>query len=522
MKKEYEKLLKKVDLTGFDLGRIYIYDIVSLLTEGKSFIDEEKKIELAKRLTYEENMFFNRMAYMYIFICESRMHREYLVSTLLGNIEDYYEVVSDVYKCEVENKVRIELMPLVVTEEKFKEIEEQHISQEMKKTYTIEQLFFELLGSLIEQSRVYKAPDEFMNIVSAMASEPVMNNRIIDNYYSITQTTEPHNIVTGSESGYYSFKGKRIPNINNSKFTTDELQELKEMEILGIIQYIQEPSYVGVLDKATLMMNGKNGEYLKMFYSSEGGKKSYFKEFKEDYPSVYKYVWDLLKKNLKGIKVKDTFSPVITGEELSKCDIDIFKNKILNIKAPGYNSVAVIKSPDIKKFAYNEQSVYFKDFRMEKIIKYNFRINGVIDIIRNTLKEAYCYNAFLDLIKDYSRVEELELLKIDLKAYEDKIRDTNIIINRMPGIERNGTELREKDLKLYTPEEMNAIYKDLFKKIDVQELRPGRKLIKKYKKDLLNIILGNDEVGCIRGMMNEVDGNNARKEIDLAYRRIFK
>lgn len=494
-----DRLLKKNNLTGYDIGRIMIADLLELYKKqmngepeaDKGILDLKERTMLVNGIeTQEDSRQYNRFKYVHDFLTSIPMQIAYNQQVVEHYLFKYFHLIDLTHLAEMENQDRIYHTPLVVSPRVYEELKASYQDEEKKKEYTPEELFFNELERLVALYNRGEAPESFYNIIKAMELEPIDNKRVIDTFYTVAPK------YFNDEGGYYQTTDGRRKDIDIDGV------EFFELLNIGEVEFIQENQLKRDFLKVWLLpINSDIACYDKclrgFYYSGCTGDTKTFTEFKQDYPTIYDYVWDILLKAipaLKGCTGAKLFKPIITGEELYNNDLLSYRYKIdSRVKKAGYRDIAILENEAYKESSYCKQapsSTLFNVYRAEKLIDSVdsielCRVNAI-----NSLTELYCINALLEILAKQTDLPDIyNLLKTDTSNYENTIYSINDMIGELCdyGIERNGTEpiIIDRDYENHkdnerarVPQEtLRSIAKKALKRIDYKEAQPSQALI---------------------------------------------
>lgn len=497
-----DRLLKKNNLTGWDIGRIMIADLLEIykkqlngdIEAKEGILSEKDKVTLIHGIeTVEDSKKYGLFKYVHDFLTTIPMRIAYNQQLFENNSFKLHHILSLTKLAEEENTDRIYHTPLVVSPSQYEDIKASYQTEEKAKQYTPEELFFNELERLVDLYNRGEAPESFYNIIKAMESEPIDNKRIIENFYTVAPK------YSTGEGGYYQTKdGKR----------QEEVDPVLWFELLnfGEIEFIQENQLKEEFLKVWLLpINSDEICYRDcikgFYYSGCTGDTKTFTEFKQDYPAIYDYVWAILLKAIPALKEctgAKLFKPCITGEELYSKDILNYRYKIdSEVNKRGYRSIAVLQHPlytthsNDTNYSYTApSSILFDVYRAEKLLDQQDTIESLIKQMGDALTEINCTNVLLEILANRVDLPDIyNLLKTDTTNYTNTIYYMNERLKELIewDIVRNGTEpiITDRDYKNHTDtkrepiaqDELRAIVSSIFPLIDYRLYEPSQNII---------------------------------------------
>lgn len=220
-------------------------------------------------------------------------------------------------------------------------------------------------------------------------------------------------------------------------------------------------------------------------------KTALYKELRADYPALVSAIEALIKENipsLSGLTISHYNKKLVTRGELARsglADFDIYQRedileasiipeiirdeepetfasfrKSARVESAG---IAVIQNPSPSQTdergswtggeqAYTIDTLETIDSE-ENIIGFNLR-----ELIYNSARFIYAYNALIDILKDYYRLDKLDTFKISMEELEARATAYNEYIFRfygeVYGDEKTKTDKRERIKKLFQPLDM--------------------------------------------------------------------
>jgi hypothetical protein len=464
--KDITQLLKKSKgkLTGDEVGRLMIADLVEAykhaLTGGdvnKGILSDKEKSELVKGLEGSHNITrYNKYRYLNDFLT-----RFPTLNALQEQIFDnyYFRLYSLLKNAEnAEQEYWFDhFTPLIVTEEKYKELTAEQNAHDREATYSAIDIFMEYLLDLIskyENGKRVKIRKE----IDKTKSQPITNKRIKTNYYE------------KGENGHYETKEGETENQVNPVVW----QELISAHELVFIDEREAPDDITAYE----ILQDALG-----YYSPE----EILTEFKADYPAIFSYIWDEMIKEpvLEPITemtpeelINTSF---ITGLELANAGILDFKQRIkegYRASDISYCGVAVLKCG-----LYNTETATLGrmphyHFLSEHLLEGGTKevIENYIAALQNCLIELYSYNTALEIIRDVLGIDGLEIFYSNMERRKDQIEILNDMFAGFYELNRDG---RTPDEML--TEELRTELKELLKPISINDYKPSEEIIEQLK-----------------------------------------
>ncbi len=467
-----DTLLKKSKgkLTGDEVGRLMIVDLVECykhsLTGGDvntGLFTDKEKTELVNAVEGREEIArYNKYRYLNDFLTRFPV----LIFSREQMFENYYFRLYSLLKTAraAEDEYFFEkFRPLIVTEEKYKDLVAQELDDKKSWTYTPEKLFFDRLNAIITDYKAGKRTGLNAKI-EATKRQPIKRERIKANYWA------------GGENGRYETRdGKTESQVNPAIW-----QELLNADELIFVEDRRAPESETAFDVLEYAEN--------FYYSEETDSTETLAEFREDYPDIWAFVWEKLTANkalsfLKGLSYEEYFTDCITLEELAKANVFDYRKELTNfsgISVNGYSGVAVIKSGmfNEKTDALVRMPHYL--FLAEHLLEGETEeiIADYIDTIKEALIAIYSYNAVIGILTEKLDIDGLDIFLADTRRYSDMIAVMNDLFAQFHYLSRCGKVPNERPA-----EELNAIFRELLKPIKIGELRPSEEIIARFKAD---------------------------------------
>lgn len=465
-----DTLLKKGKgkLTGDEVGRLMIADLIECYKQAfhggdanSGLFTDKEKTELVNAVEGREEIArYNKFRYLNDFL--TRFPALSLANEQM--FENYYfrlySLLRQVHAAENEyffDKFR----PLIVTEERYKELVEQELEQKKSWSYTPESLFFDRLKAIIEDYKAGKRTGINAEL-DKLKTQPIKRERIRKFYWE-----------SGANGHYETQDGKTEGQVNPAIW-----QDLLAADELVFVDEREAPEDATAFDVL---------EYADCFYySEETDSTETLAELKEDFPTIWAFVWKKLTSckalaPLKDMSYEDYFTDFITLEELAKADAFDYRKELTTFSGldiSGYSGVAVMKAGKLNEETetldrmplYHLLAEHLLEGETEEIIADN------IETQKNALIALYAYNAALDIISEKLGIEGLAIFKSDTSRYANMVAVLNDLFSQFYDLTRCGKVPDERPA-----EELNAIFKKLLKPIKIMELQPSEELIARMK-----------------------------------------
>lgn len=542
MSRKLTSLLGKGKLTGEEVGRLMIKDIVETYKDALNNIalnkenkeakgiltDAQRQTMVSKLETREDIKAYNEYRALHEYLIKdstllSLYHKEaqvaiwrliHLISQLKNAEDEYNHTIYD---------------PTIMTQTQYDSLKDKEIQEVLTYTESIESLVIHALQYYIELYLKGKRTP-YNKYFNKAKKELLTNSRIKANYWS------------GEEGGYYETPdGKKSTDFETTEEWNKELnkyppynelitQESPEAEKLDAgdiylhnkkvnkkyegkspLKWITDPTAPPEATKLNVL------EYVDAFYySEETGDNNTFWELKADYPELYK---DLIKKisTMKGLEfIKDIPEKEYFNTKLIKWK-DLINNKILDYKKfiddphiDGYFSIAVLQGNKVISNKIDKQGDYVSKppawrnyFRAENFLIDNKEVViSEYEYLISNIKEALIVKEAFNIVEGFIKIPEINVL-IEPITFNRDIDYLNIITKQiLENLVRYGKYTDERPA-----EELKQELTNLFIQVDIEALRPNKENIKKAKKMMtdLSIFKGNMQsvYDVLRGGSNE-------------------
>lgn len=501
MRKEIKTLINKKKLTGVEVGKLLIKD---MLTEWEAANKDPKFTELND--------------YPGIF---TQAERESMVSQLTGsqNIRDYnayreihnalikfpmrfsmykemmeshfwrvYVFLDKTVTAEEENSQRRH-KPSIMTQKQYDDLLQQAHDKNIKNTDSIESLFFHALDFYFSKHKEGERTP-YSKHFNAAKKKKITNPRISENYW-----------IEGENGHYVTPDGK-----TSKDMTGDEWQ----VEVIRLHANKKEtdPDPLTWIDDGTAAPDTATMfdvlEYADGFYSvAENDDETLFAEFATDFPGLYK---DLLHeithtKSLEFLAGRTDFfnADLIPWQTLYDNNLYDYRSMIDNVGGWGdVSGIAILhpeylpsRSIDEKGYYSPDPSVLYAHHRIEAL--YESFGRGVLQlqaIMKNCLAECHAMNEAVRLIAEAINLPEIErMIKQFQQIDPDFFNVLNLNVERLYTI-INRFEPYGLPVDIDATEKARAMAKELFHPLHTDEGKPTPENIKKareYISDIRNI-----------------------------------
>lgn len=506
-----EHILKKTQITGEEIGRLMIKDLIvqyeNILQgkDGELLADNEKDILVDKLNTREDIMIYNEFKYIHDFVVSIPIRYELSKAVLERDFWKLYYLLRAVENSEYYERQFLHRMPHIVTQSQYDRMKEEHIKcVTQDHCYSMEMLFFSALtDALYKYSHRKKTP--FKHLIDATKKQSIKNKRLKTNYW-IAKT-----------KGYYKYSdGTTSKDKKNKKFCKDDIEQQiyncfsigNENTIEDIIKSLEKQK-----ENDRLKAMYESGEWIaddivsendnmfdvlksarEFYYTLETEGQYSFLDMKTDFPEIYDAIIDFLK-NYEGL----SFLAQIPESKYLEYKIPVEKllhvdflgiDETLSIFNPSNNNnyfgggVAILQDTGITTPTHNidkngdfitYHSLHFEQNKAEVLLgdKSNY-IRELIHNIKRCYSELYSYSTFLAITGDFIKVKGLSILITPVQ--EGMAYILNDIFNRLP---RNLCYIEGRDI--------NALAKqlrDLLQPIVISDLQPEASTVKQLKKTI--------------------------------------
>ena len=517
---DIKRLLNKKSWTGDEIGRLMITDLVKgyeNFLNGKGdgsegILSNTDKSRLVRRLEGQANIKrYNEFRYVHDYIVSLPMRYNMCRLSADACFWQLYYLLQQTRYAETLQKDLFRY-PRIVTQKQFDAMKAADFKRKIKRGYTVESIFFHVIEQTL---KAYKNGENtpFNAYYIAAKKQPITNSRIKAKYWA------------EGENGYYKYPnettGKGQCRENSRKYYEErhrERERYKQENVFAtgaatnvdqILKTLKERKAFDAESDRELI-DCKLGEwvdepeapadatlfdvlkYVSGFYASyETNSTATFSEFEQDFPELYKAVWDYLAsfKELAAIKKIPgtdyaTDNTRINAKKLYDADILYFKKKVDTISDDSYSGIAILQ-PNTnypswrvdKNGNYKEpENLRFEFHRAEKLIdEHSEDIADWINTIKWQYREMYAHHAFLAVVGEFIQVQNLEIL---LEPVRENIIDTlNYLFESMSYdicSNREGEGSR-------TVDRLKAELESLLQPIKISELLPTEEAVNRAR-----------------------------------------
>lgn len=386
-----------------------------------------------------------------------------------------YNIITKSYNAEKLN-YDLRFKPQIMTQKQYEELYKKAFNEIMRTTESVEKLIFKAIQYYLELYKKRKKT-KFNKYFNKAKKEPITNNRIKNNYWS------------EDEGGYYM-----LPNgIKSKDLSQEEWQE--ELKNENHCKWIKDTTAPDDATKFDVLESVEE-----FYYSVETDTEETLKEFKADYPELYKEILNDLF-SMKGLEfLKDIPEEKYFDVDLISYEV-LYKNKIfdyhlidilikiyINKDNYAYREIAIIqgKTDEIDEKGYYEEknTLLKKEYMAENILnKYKYIIPVVLDRIKEGVKESLVIKETLKLLSEYIDIPEIEIMVGEVTLIDNIIHLNDVMESIQEVIFRPGCA-----------SELKKELKEVLKPIKTEDLKPTPEAIKKANKLInLDIFVNNEE-----------------------------
>jgi hypothetical protein len=442
-----KQLLRK-GLTGEEVGILMLRNWINKYT---SFLATQKEEELftqseAKELINsvkdkEQIKTYNILADTTRYIMELPHTYSGLYANLKVNLlqviviskeQHHRNTVETVYKT----------FPIIVTEQEYKKLIVSEKKRKQEEETTIEDLIYTIVIDTI-QDQEEGIKTKYDSLLTKYKEEPLTRERLIKNYWK-----------EGANGYYLTPDNKKLESLSE-----EEKTEYINKSTIGEIEltWIDETEAPADATKYNVL------EYIDSFYYEE----EHLKEFKEDYPELFKAIIEDLLTIEPSLFYKDL--PIeryskTTLRYKSLTEIKYYREYINNLE----EEIAIIQKPYPKAFneylEIKQLRIKLEEEKKTEGIKAIKELETIIRNFKNLARHCYALITAGELLADYYNVPEINDL------FPDKPTDFIPALNQLQA-------------------DINNFYLDnphLEKDIKLIELKPSPEAIKEVKKIIKN------------------------------------
>lgn len=536
MSRKLTSILNKGKLTGEEVGRLMIKDLLEIYKEARNNPDAlngkkdvkgiltaaERQIMVDRLDTREDIRAYNEYRALYEYITKDATRLDLYHKEVQIALWRLIHLVSQLKNAEDEySYTRFE--PTIMTQKQYDELKEKEIKKTLENTESIESFIIYALQHYVELYLKGKRTP-YNKYFNKAKKELLTNPRIKidyvknynDGYLLLPDGQKSIDFETTEE--WQKELNKYPPYSELIEDDTPEAEGLTQAEIIlhnrevqekyKDQEFIKEISYTEAPEDTTKfdVLERVDG----LYYSEETGDNNTFWELKEDYPELYK---DLIKNlsSMKGLEfIKDTPEKEYFNSELIKWK-DLINNKILDyeklIKEPhidGHFGIAVLQPHFMASTFIDEEGNYknktpaWRDnYRAENFIINNKEIViSEYEYLISNIKQALRLRETYDIIGDFIGIPEINIL-LEPVTFTNEINYLNFITERIPeDLIRYGKYPDERPA-----DELKEELKELFIQVKVDELSPKEAEIKRAKRNMKDLSIFKNDMNTIYNIL---------------------
>lgn len=511
-------LLKKGKLTGDEVGRLMIKDLVAtyknavehrtldgVLTdsEKQSLVDNlEKKEDIRRYADYK---------YIHDFLEKAPILFGLYQQTASISFWKLYHRLQVVYSTENEISREWRNNPKIVTQKQYDDMKRENLEGQLNNNLSPEMLLIHTVNYYLDKYKDGKRT-AFNKYFTASKKQPITNPRIKENYwedngyYTLPDGRKSKNMSREewhtALSEYEAYAGMKEA-VDGKELTAEEILKNNQTRLEADNLNLEWTSDYTAPEDATMF---DVLEYLEGFYFSEetDNKETVF-EFMTDFPDLYKAIWEHITK-MKGLSfLQELSKDDFTNWDLISCRL-LYENNLLNFKEyfeefcpDGFAGIAVIQSSGIntkidENGYYKELDPYWRkndtaDYLLEEE---SDLVSGLLESLKYHLKYAYSVKAAVNIVGKFIAVEDVNILIDEVKEHE--IEGLNMLMAHLiDAIDRGDYEANEQIRKQL---------QGLLLPVKIKELKPTPEAIKaaKEKFDFTTLQQGsNDFLALLAG-----------------------
>jgi hypothetical protein len=517
--KDVKSFSAKKGWTGEEIGRLMIADMVkayknALNGEDNELLTDTEKNTYVNMISGKKDIKqYNNFRYIHEYVFMLPMRYSLHEQTAEACFWKLYYILQNASQAESSENDRLNYTPHIVTQKQYDELKKADFEEKMTWGYSVGQLILEAIGYFIN---LYQNGSEtpFDKYIEAAKKQPITNPRVKADYlesrrkgyYKYPNSTNIKDKARDEKVG--DLKGKKDNTISarenafasGGDMTVEQvLKAVRERKRLdesdshfGSGECVNEPE---ALEDATLYCAL---EYIGDFYSSvETGNEQAFYEIEQDFPELYKALWNYLIANKSLAFINDIpREEYVTAESVPMKTL--YDNNVLDFKSivdtfdpmldlSGYGGgIAIIQESGssypkgrIDKDGYYQtpENLRFANHRAEKLIdEYGGYVKKWIDILKSQYKEMYAIHAFLAITSDFIGVEGMEIFispidEMKIEALNGLFMDFTCYLCKV----RVGANSRAIP-------QLTAELAELLQPIQLSNLQPSEEAIKQARK----------------------------------------
>ncbi len=508
MSKDINQIIKSGKLTGEEVGRLMIKDMIALYEEAlkdrailegrkeaKGILTYAQRTALVNGLnTKEDILTYNEYKGLHDYLNKVPAVFDVYQLDAEATFWRLYHLLREFKHAEEENN-RLKWQPKIMTQKQYDELKKKDFEEKMTYTTSVEALILDALEYYIElYNKGEKTP--FNKYFNKAKKEPLTNPRIKANYWA--KGEGGYCVLPDGRSSRDMSKEEWQEEVmkHHKKIGTDEIPTIAEITFVEDLTAPEDATKWNVLEYA-------QGFY----YSQETDSKETLGEFKADYPELYNELINKLA-SMKGLSfLKATPEAEYFNEDLISWK-DLYNNKVLNYPdiVDSFNmdkcggGIAVLQphvcypTKDIDEQGYYKtpEPYWRKHYMAEAILEGDW-IEFIVKAtakLEYGIKECFVIKEAVNLLSEYIEIPEINILLGEVNLI-DKVIMINDLMEILPHeIQRYGIIEGERPA-----EELKEELKNILKPIDLKNLKPSKEATKKAKRiiDLKLIKEGNQD-----------------------------
>lgn len=478
---DIRKILNKKKLRGEEVGRALLAETIYRYKEAQKGKDADGIFTPAERSKMVEGLTSSKDLKEYTSYkgVDRTIYKYFRLAQTCeqGFYNGFFQIWGE-YKRAVTEERSIEYMkslPIVMTEKQYQEEREKRQASLLAKKSSYQEIAYKALYHSISTpgSSVNKALDD-------LEGQQITNPRVIETYPPLM------------EIGHLEYPDGSRPAQKDPKDL-----DWEELSLTDLIDGVEGPTELkrvfnnaeDGIDKKTLLENIEDLSEWEVLY---GG---HFKEFIEDYPTIYNALLEEITshpelEHLKG--VTDYQERIVPWEVLCKGNLYDYKellesDSFLFSDIGGHRGISILKNPqehnlDERGYYYKPRDPYLKGLKHlyndEK--KRQFIQGARNDYLIPSYKTTIAINIFFDLLAERINMPELEIFKTPMEPLKGKVAIYNeqlyTMFQDIPYLQDQEEKEWKKalvkevltpiDLSIYTPtesqvQEAKALLEDL-------------------------------------------------------------
>ncbi|MEM1506251.1 hypothetical protein RG959_22985 [Domibacillus sp. 8LH] len=521
MARSIKQLLKGKELTGEEVGRLMIKDLLAMhdefrksknQTEYKGLFTDAERQKLVDSIPNNRHDITVYQSYrqLHTLIADTMVQVHAFLQEYEANAWRLMFIVSEYYHI-VMNQEHKSRLPKIVTKKQYDDLYEAEKAKLDKQIHSMEFIIFDTLNYYLKKYKQGKRT-KYNKYFTAAKKQKITNRRILANYWpkdeggyflfpdgkrSCDMTLEEHQRELKKYPPYSLFKQSEGEEVSSEVYLHNRYIGHEYADVESPVKWVEDLSAPADATKFEVL------EYADGFYmSAETDSKETLKEFKADYPELYNEIVKEIT-NYKGMEsTKDIKETDYTNDDIGIPLKTLVKSKFLDyekrydrIHINGYGSGIAVLQDDVVSFGaktdnkgyyVNEPTLLEKMFSLEEMD--DDQIYSIIATKRgivSLVKRIKQYITFLILIAEMIEVPELK------KLAESTVIDINIVVwinDRLEKIVEDAQSYNDDGtVNLEKTDELKQRIKDVFSIIKMSNTEPGEETIKKAKRHMLDV-----------------------------------